>query len=119
MASLREAARYVLDDARDGCCWIAIWKTGRSWHTETFYDADYDEGSTFLNRPSSWKITAEDASRLKEIMAEDSAARFVHGYYSNLGSIEDMTLDSLTDGLRFQYEFGGNIDGILDVAEIA
>ena len=113
MASLREEARYILDDARDAICWIAIWKTGRSWHAECMYDTEYDEGRLYPRRESSWKIEEEDAERLKEIYAEDNDAILVNGYYCNLGSLEEMTLESLMDGIRFQYGFGGDLMDIL------
>lgn len=118
MASLREEARYILDDAKAGIVWIAIWKTGRSWHTEVMYDVEYDEGRSYPTRiESSWKITSEDQHRLLEIYDEDAGAILVNPYYVNLGPWEDMTLESLIDGIRFQYGFGGDIPGILEMCK--
>ena len=37
MASLRTEAQDVLDVARAGIGWIALWKNGRSWTTFPFY----------------------------------------------------------------------------------
>ena len=118
MASLREEASWILDDAKAGICWIAIWKTGKSWHTETFYDVEYDEGSRYFNRPSSWKIDEESAQRLLQIQHEDRQAILVNPYYCNLGPWEGMTLASLIDGIKFQYGFGrvGEITDILHMA---
>ena len=116
MASLREEARWILDDAKGGICWIAIWKTGKSWHAETFYDVEYDEGSRYFNSPSSWKIDEESAQRLLQILREDENAILVNPYYCNLGPWEDMTLASLIDGIKFQYGFGGDIPDILKKA---
>lgn len=113
MASLREAARYILDDAKDGICWLAIWKTGKSWHSETMYETEYSDGNRFHGTSSSWKIDEEDAARLLQIYAEDENAILVNPYYCNLGPWEEMTLESLIDGIRFQYDFGGDIMDIL------
>ena len=116
MASLREEARYILDDAKAGICWIAIWKTGRTWHAETMYDTEYEEGNPRWNTSSKWTIDEEDAERLKEIAKEDENAILVNPYYCNLGPFEDMTLETLIDGIRFQYGFGGDIMDILQKA---
>ena len=40
----------------------------------------------------------------------------MNGYYCNLGSLEEMTLESLMDGIRFQYGFGGDLMDILQKA---
>ena len=109
MASLREEARWILDEARAAICWIAVWKTGRSWNVETFYGVEYDEGRLY-------PIEEDDEKRLREIYEEDNDAILVNGYYCNLGSLEEMTLESLIDGIKFQYGFGGDIMRILDLA---
>lgn len=120
MASLREEARWILDDAKSGICWIAIWKTGKSWHAESFYDVEYEEGNSFLRRESSWKIEKETAERLNSIQQEDRKAILVNPYYCNLGPWEEMTLESLVDGIKFQYGFDrdGEIEDILEIAVI-
>ena len=116
MASLREEARWILDEARDAICWIAVWKTGRSWNVETFYGVEYDEGRLYPPRESSWKIEEDDEKRLREIYEEDHDAIMVNGYYCNLGSLEEMTLESLINGIKFQYGLGGDIMRIIDMA---
>ena len=117
MASLRETARSILDDARDGICWIAIWKTGRSWNAETMYGIEYTEARGYpFRRAEEWKIEEEDANRLLEIFGEDQDAMLVNGYYVNIGPMEHMTLATLMDGIEYQYGFGGNIMGILEQA---
>ncbi len=118
MASLREEARYILDDAKGGICWIAIWKTGRSWHAESFYDVEYTEANPRFGIKKEWKIEKEAADRLAEIASEDRHAILVNPYYCNLGPWEDMTLESLMDGIRFQYGLGriGEIPDILEQA---
>lgn len=121
MASLREAARDVLEEARGGIAWIAIWKTGRSWHSESFYDVEYDEGCSRygFERPAKWTIEEEAAEKLAAIAQEDPHAILVNPYYDNLGTWEDMTLETLIDGIKFQYLDigGGYIPGILEQAK--
>lgn len=117
MASLREAARSVLEDAKMGICWIAVWKTGRSWDAEPIYGAEYDEGCGHgpLRRPASWKIDTDAEERLHEILQQDPEAIMINGYYRNIGPLEEMTLETLMDGIRFQYGLnGGSIEGILE-----
>ena len=113
MASLREEARWVLDDARDGICWIAVWKTGRSWHCEALYGCEYTESNQRMHIDAHWDIDTDDMDRMREILAEDQDACLVNGYYYNLGSLEEMTLDSLVDGLRWQYDINGNMASIV------
>lgn len=99
MATLRELAREHITEASDAVCWFALWKTGRTWNMEPFY-VDYDE------RTHHFRIFDEDHEKLREILKDDYGAKFVNGWYDNLGSLEDMTVSSLTDGLRYQYEHG-------------
>ena len=99
MASLRELARENIYDAAFGVCWFAIWKNGRSWNMESFYP-EYDE------RKDAFKMDNDDIARIREILSEDYSAKFVNGYYCNIGTMEEMTVASLTDGLLFQYERG-------------
>ncbi|MBR6705656.1 MAG: hypothetical protein IKI84_03115 [Clostridia bacterium] len=117
MASLKEEARFILDGAMTGVAWLAIWKTGRTWHAEAMYDVEYTEGRGYpWNVKESWKIEADTAARLCEICSEDRDAILVNPLYDNLGTFEEMTLASLIDGIRFQYDFGGNIMEILRMA---
>ena len=37
MASLRNIVREYRDEIADGICWIAVWKEGRSWNIECFW----------------------------------------------------------------------------------
>ena len=117
MASLREEARWILDDAKAGISWIAVWKTGRSWHAESFYEIEYTDRTTRLQKQG-WKIDGETAETLRKIYAEDENAILVNAYYCNLGPFEEMTLETLIDGIKFQYGFGGDIMDILNKAEI-
>ena len=113
MASLREEARWILGDARDAICWIAAWKTGRSWNVETLYGVEYVEER---GHESYWRIEADDENRLREIYEADENAILVNGYYCNLGPLEGMTLESLVDGIKFQYSLGGDLIQILSTA---
>lgn len=99
MASLRELARENLVEAAEAICWFAVWKTGKSWNVEQFY-VDYDE------RTHLFRIDENDVEHVREILADDYSAVFTNGYYDNLGSLEDMTVSSLADGFRFQYQVG-------------
>lgn len=99
MASIRNAAQWVLDDCRDGIGWVAIWKEGRSWESERIYGVDFNERT--------YAATIEDTDeleRLQAILAIDPHAIIVNSYYHNLGDTECMTRDSLADALRWQYE---------------
>lgn len=101
MASLRNCARSIREEAADGICWIALWKEGRSWNVDTVWPEDmlYDEGVMTLE--------ADDLERLREIMKADPNAILVSGEYSNIGCSgtgELPDLQVLTDALRWQYE---------------
>lgn len=96
MASIRIEAQDVLDIARDGIGWIALWKNGRSWRTFTFWPDITSEND----------LVFEDyeLEGLQNILAIDSRAILVNGYYHNLGDTTCMTRDSLAEFLRWQYD---------------
>lgn len=101
MASLRNCAGSIREEAADGICWIALWKEGRSWNVETVWpeDMDYDKGTMVLE--------LDYLERLQEIMRVDQSAILVNGYYSNIGCFEEGPLpyvQTLADALRWQYE---------------
>lgn len=99
MASIRNAAQWVLDDCRDGIGWVAIWKEGRSWESERIYGVDFNEREYTATIDDS-----EEQERLQAILAIDPHAIIVNSYYHNLGDTECMTRDTLADALRWQYE---------------
>lgn len=99
MASIRNAAQWVLDDCRDGIGWVAIWKEGRSWESERIYGVDFDERTYTATIDDT-----EEQERLEAILAIDPHAIIVNGYFHNLGDPECMTRDTLADALRWQYE---------------
>lgn len=96
MASIRTEAQDVLDIARDGIGWIALWKNGRSWRTMTFWPDITSDGD----------LVFEDFDRegLENIAAIDPRAILVNSWYHNLGDTTCMTRDSLADALRWQYD---------------
>ncbi len=101
MASLRNCARFIREEAADGICWIALWKEGRSWNVDTIWPEDmlYDKGIMVLE--------SDYLERLQEIVKADSSAILVSGEYSNIGCAGDGPLPDvqvLTDALRWQYE---------------
>lgn len=103
MASLRNEAQHVLDIAKDGIGWIAVWKVGRSWNCREFYpDVTENRGACQLT------LDEDDLVEIREILAEDQAAILVNSWYDNLGDCECMTRDSLAEALRWQYEQGHN-----------
>lgn len=99
MASIREIARDVLDVARDGIGWIALWKDGRGWDVECFY-VDYDEWTGRIQFNDE-----EDVEELKRIYEKDCGAIFVNSYIHNLGVLNDNgSLANLARGLKWQYD---------------
>ena len=99
MATLRELARENIVEAAEAVCWFALWKTGRTWTMEQFY-VDYDE------KAHCFRIGEDDQEHCREILNEDYGAVFINGWYDNIGPLEGMTVSSLIDGLKYQYEKG-------------
>lgn len=95
MATLRQNAQDMIDVAREGIGWIALWKDGKGWMSRDFYP-DIDR----LGR-----LTFEDydIEALQAIVELDPRAILVNGWYHNLGDCTCMTRDSLADALRWQY----------------
>lgn len=96
MASIRVEAQDVLDIARDGIGWIALWKKGRSWRIFPFWPDITGEND----------LVFEDyeIEELQNILAIDPRAVLLNSYYHNLGDTTCMTRDSLADALRWQYD---------------
>ena len=110
MASLREVARDLIADANGIAC-LVIWKEGRSWHGIASYDIEY-------NDVDGWKVADDIREELEEIRAKDRHAICVNPYYENLGEFEEMTIATLMDGIRFQYDLAkGSLDYVLSVIE--
>lgn len=98
MATLRQNAQDMLDIAREGIGWIALWKDGKGWMSMDFYpDIDKDDNLIFEDY---------DQEQLKNIVNLDPNAILVNAYYWNLGDCTCMTRDTLANALRWQYEMG-------------
>ena len=96
MASLRQNAQDMLDIAREGIGWIALWKDGKGWMSMDFYpDIDKDDNLIFEDY---------DIEQLRSIFRLDPEAILVNSWYHNLGDCTCMTRDTLANALRWQYE---------------
>ncbi len=100
MASIRNTAQGIIEEAREGIAWIAFFKKGRGWDASCFWP-DIDKGGSF-------EFEKDDIKEIKSILSTDRNAIFVNGYYTNLGDLDAMTRDSLASALRWQYDMGYN-----------
>ena len=91
MAALKEIARDVASEIRDGIGWVIVYRTGRSWHNVTLYS---DLGN------NEWET--DDINDALEALRLDPRAVALNGYY--LGHFGDMTIDDI----RWHYERGTN-----------
>lgn len=98
MAALKEVCRYYKDDIENGIAWVAIWRNGRSWNAEAFWEEEgsYEEGYSF---------DAEDMQRMQEIIKEDCCAVMLNGYYTYCGTLEGETvsLAKIVSGVEWNY----------------
>ena len=100
MACLSELAKENMAEAKAGICWFVLWReNGKIWKIERF-DAKTDQQTKLF------KVKKEDYARMREILKEDYEAKFINGIIDNLGPIEHMTIQSLTNGLKRQYKSG-------------
>lgn len=95
MAALKEIARDVASEIRDGIGWVIVYRTGRSWHSVTLYS---DLGN------NEWET--DDINDALEALRLDPRAVALNGYY--LGHFGDMTIDDIAAGIRWHYERGTN-----------
>lgn len=110
MASLKEEARRWFEDFQDGIGWMLVWKTGRSWNITRLSWTDFIPGRSYPHRSSKWEIEErEDAETIAAAMAADPKAMVINGYYDNLGDLEEMTLSSLIEKLKWQYDLSKGI----------
>lgn len=99
MAALKDVCRRYKGEIEDGIAWVAIWRTGRSWNAEAFFDdacGSYEDG---------YRFEAEDMERMQEIIKEDCCAVMLNGYYTNCGTIEWKTvpLADIVYGVEWNY----------------
>ena len=96
MRGIKKQAADVLDTAREGIGWIAVWKIENSWYCMGFWP-DYTEGGAF-------EFCDFEKEQLTNIAKHDKDAILVNGYYCNLGDPETMTVESLARALLWQYD---------------
>lgn len=96
MASMRQAAQDVLDEAREGIAWIAVWKDGKGWMSMAFWPE--------VNRDGSLTFEDYELEQLRSIFRLDPQAILVNGWEHNLGDTTCMTRDSLAAAFRWQYD---------------
>lgn len=102
MASIRQVAQEYLEVARDGIGYIALWKDGKGWMAADFWP-DIDEDGNARFDADVDKFCTE---QLENIVKLDPNAIIVNGWVHNLGSLDEMTRDSLAGFLRWQYDLG-------------
>lgn len=103
MASIKKVAQNVLEEARDGIAWIALYKVGRGWNASCFWPDEKTDGS------GDFTFEPYDIKEIKAILEIDKNAIFVNGYYTNLGDSDCMNRDSLADALLWQYAMGSSL----------
>jgi hypothetical protein len=96
MATLKQNAQYMIDVAREGIGWIALWKDGKGWMSMDFYPD--------IDRQGRLNFEDYDIDSLQNIAKLDPRAILVNGWYHNLGDTTCMTYDSLAAALRWQYD---------------
>ena len=96
MASIRQTAQDVLDIAREGIGWIALWKDGKGWMSMDFWP-DIDKDGTLI-------FEDYELERLQNIAKLDNNAVLLNSWYHNLGDTTCMNRESLADALRWQYD---------------
>ncbi len=96
MATLKEIAKEVADEIRDGIAWVIIYKKGQSWEVLSVWS----DLTT-----SDWE--PDDLSEALEILRVDQEAVALNGYY--LGHFGKMTFSDIAEGIRWHYENGTNL----------
>ena len=96
MAALKDIARNVADEIREGIGWVIVYRTGRAWHSLSLWSDVWN---------SEWE--PDDLSDALGILKADPNAVVLNGYYcGHFG--EDMTADQIAAGIRWHYENGYN-----------
>lgn len=95
MSSLKEIVKENRDEIVEGMAWVVIWKNGRSWNCESFWEesGSYEDGYEFLS---------EDIKQMNDISKIDPKAIAVNGYYMGFG--EDFTMEELENKILYFYE---------------
>lgn len=94
MSSLKEIIKEEYSTIADGIAWVTIYKEGRSWKYDYFYEesGSYDEGLVFPD---------EDIEELRRISKIDPKAICINGYYMGFG--EDFTLQEMENKILWMY----------------
>ena len=95
MASMRQTAQDMIDVAREGIGWIALWKDGKGWMARDLYP-DIDRKGNLI-------FEDYQTEALQSIVSLDPHAILVNGWHHNLGDTTCMTRDTLADALRWHY----------------
>lgn len=95
MSSLREIIKFNRNEIVEGMAWVVIWKNGRSWNCECFWEGSgsYEDGYEFLH---------EDIKQMNEISKIDPKAIVVNGYYMGFG--EDFTIEDIENKILYFYK---------------
>ena len=95
MASIRNTAQGIIEEAREGIAWIAFFKKGRGWDASCFWP-DIDKGGSF-------EFEKDDIKEIKSILSTDRNADIIFELKDKLPDIrnvkvttpeEDVLLDS-------------------------
>lgn len=92
--TLKNLVKESRDFITDGIAWVAIWKEGRSWKYDYFYESDgsYDEGLVF---------DCDDMDRFETIASKDHKAICLNGYYMGFG--QEDTLQEIENKILYFY----------------
>lgn len=96
MANLKKIARDFAAEIRGGIGWTVVYRTGRSWNAATIW-SDIGNG----------EIEVDDLNEAVRVLEMDPNAVVLNGHYcGHLG--EEMTVDEIAAGIRWNYENGYN-----------
>lgn len=96
MAALRDIARDVAEEIRDGIGWVIVYRTGRAWHSLILWSDVWND---------EWE--PDDLGDALGILKVDPDAVILNGYYcGHFG--EGMTAEQIATGIRWHYENGYN-----------
>lgn len=94
MASLKDIIKSDYDIIADGIAWVVIYKEGRNWESDYFYEesGSYDDGLVF---------SSDDMEELRNIAKMDHKAICINGYYMGFGY--DFTQKEMENKILWMY----------------
>ena len=96
MAALKDIAREVADEIRDGIAWVIVYRVGRSWHSLSIYSDIWNED---------WE--KDDLTNAWEILNLDPNAIALNGHYcGHFG--DNMPIEQISASIRWHYKNGYN-----------